>query len=193
MKLENLSIDESWALFLDRDGVINKRLIDDYVKTVDDFVFLPGASDAIALFSCIFRYIFVVTNQQGIGKGLMSDSDLGSIHNKMVQEVTDNNGRIDKIYYCPHKREDKSKYRKPQIGMALHAKKDFPAISFRKSIMVGDTINDMKFGKNAGMHTVLISDDTALARENVNLIDFRFHSLGSFADSLKNHLPKNKI
>lgn len=186
MLLKSLNIDSTWTLFLDRDGVINVRLVDDYVKSVDEFEFIEGVKEAIAEFSQVFNHIFVVTNQQGIGKGLMSETTLKAIHEFMVSSIKEVGGNIDKIYYCPHLREENSKYRKPEIGMALHAKKDFPDIHFKKSIMVGDTINDMKFGKHAGMFTVLISDDVALAREHPKLIDFRYKSLLHLAQEIRN-------
>lgn len=184
MKLNELQIDKSWSLFLDRDGVINKRLIDDYVKNTNDFELIEGVAESIAKFNEIFSHIFIVTNQQGIGKGLMSDADLAEIHSFMLKEFQKNGGFIDKIYYCPFRKEENSKYRKPEIGMALHAKKDFPEVSFKKSIMVGDTLNDMKFGKRAGMKTVLISEDQKLIDTNFKLIDFNYNSLSDFYNDL---------
>ncbi len=73
-------IDESWTLFLDRDGVINRRLMGDYVKSLDEFEILPGVLGAIKNFSKKFGRIVIVTNQQGIGKGLMTNEDLNAVH-----------------------------------------------------------------------------------------------------------------
>ena len=172
-----LNIDKSWSLFLDRDGVINTRLVDDYVKCWEDFEFLPGVLEAIKCFNKLFSTIVVVTNQQGIGKGLMKVETLNNIHKKMISEIESAGGRIDKVYFCPDLRESNSLYRKPNMGMGLKARKDFPAIRFRKSIIAGDSIGDMQFGRKLGMNTVLISDDDELSRKHPETIGFRFQSL----------------
>ena len=73
-------IDKQWSLFLDRDGVINRRIVDAYVRDPSEFVFLPRVPEAMALLRRIFGYVFLVTNQQGIGKGLMGVDDLERVH-----------------------------------------------------------------------------------------------------------------
>jgi histidinol-phosphate phosphatase family protein len=149
-------IDTSWTLFLDRDGVINKKLDGDYVKTIDEFEFLPYALESIKLFSSHFHRVVIVTNQQGISKRLMTEDDLHKVHQHLLQEVQNFGGRIDAIYHAPQLAEENSIMRKPNIGMALQAKEEFPSIDFKKSIMVGDSISDMEFAKNANMFAVLI-------------------------------------
>ncbi len=154
-----LAIDKSWTLFLDRDGVINVRFPGDYVKHVGEFEFLPGAIEAIAKFSKIFGRIIVVTNQQGIARGVYTHEDLGSIHAHMKAEIEKAGGKIDAVYYAHQSAEENSPMRKPQTGMALEAKKDFPAIDFSKSVMMGDTQSDMEFGKGVGMKVVFVGND----------------------------------
>jgi len=156
MNLKDLNIDSSWSLFLDRDGVINKRLVDDYVKNWNEFEFLDGVVDAVKKFSSVFGKIVVVTNQQGIGKRIMRSEDLELIHKNMVYELTYFGGRIDRAYHSPFLASENHPSRKPGIGMALQAQKDFPEINFKKSIMVGDSGSDIEFGKNAGMKTIFI-------------------------------------
>lgn len=185
MNLKDLKIDDSWTLFLDRDGVINKRLVDEYVTCWEDFEFIPGAFEALKLFSGIFGRIFIITNQQGIGKGLMTEKCLKDIHSKMVEKITENGGRIDHIYYSPYLKEENNFLRKPNIGMALKAKIDFEEIDFKKSIMVGDSITDLQFGKRKKMQTVFISDDLDLISENYKLINFTFSDLIEFAKNCK--------
>lgn len=155
MNLKDLNIDGSWTLFLDRDGVINRRISRGYVTDWEKFEFLPGVEKAIKIFSGIFSRIVVVTNQQGIGKGLMTKEQLTEIHQKMVEHIDFAGGRIDAIYYCPALEEENSPYRKPAPGMAYKAKEDFPGIEFLKSLMVGDTESDIEFGHRAGMYTVM--------------------------------------
>ncbi len=174
------SIDKTWTLFLDRDGVINRRLVDDYVKNWSEFQFEPRVPAAIAALAKVFGKIFIVTNQQGIGKGLMSETNLQHIHNQMIVEINRAGGRIDKIYFCPHLRTDHCNCRKPRIGMALQAKEDFPEIDFSRAIMVGDTPADIEFGKNAGMKTVFISEEECSPPHT----DWHFASLVNFAESI---------
>ena len=94
--------DRDWTLFLDRDGTINKRLIDAYVKEVSEFEFLPGALEAMQLFNEHFKYTIVVTNQQGIGKELMTHDELRDVHVHMHKKVNEFGASIDEILYCPH-------------------------------------------------------------------------------------------
>jgi D-glycero-D-manno-heptose 1,7-bisphosphate phosphatase len=149
-------IDETWTLFLDRDGVINKRPIDDYVRRWDKFEFLDGVLESIATLSGIFGRIVIVTNQAGIGKGLMTEIELRSIHIQMVQSIYLAGGRIDRVYYCPNIPTDNSLFRKPYTGMGFLARAEYPEIDFERSVMVGDSISDMQFGKKLGMKTVFI-------------------------------------
>jgi D-glycero-D-manno-heptose 1,7-bisphosphate phosphatase len=149
-------IDNTWTLFLDRDGVINTRIIGGYVTKINEFNFLPGVKDAISFFTSKFYKILVVTNQQGIAKGLMSECNLLEIHRYMLDELKKTNGIIDKCYFAPDIKSSYNKMRKPNSGMALAAKIDFPMINFNKSIMIGDTDSDILFGKNVGMKTVRI-------------------------------------
>ncbi|MCX6307135.1 MAG: HAD family hydrolase [Bacteroidetes bacterium] len=184
MNLHPLQIDRSWTLFLDRDGVINRRIVDDYVKTWEQFEFLPGVPEAIRRFHQVFGRIIVVSNQQGVGKGWMHDRDVQSIHQRMMQEISTAGGKIDAVFYSPHLQSDHSVMRKPNIGMALKARRQFPEIRLNRSVMAGDSLSDMIFGKRAGMPTVLILPDATLARRHPRLVDFIFPDLISMADAL---------
>ncbi len=178
------TIGRDWTLFLDRDGVINRRLEGDYIKTWDEFEFLPSVPDALAIFTSLFNRIVVVTNQQGIGKGLMTEETLQGIHQKMSEAIRQSGGRIDHIFHCPDLQYSGSMYRKPNIGMALTARKLFPDIRFSRSVMAGDSLSDMQFGKNAGMMTVLVARKDALCRQHPDLIDLSFNDLYSFSQYL---------
>jgi histidinol-phosphate phosphatase family protein len=175
---KNLSeiVNKDWSLFLDRDGVINVRPLNDYVKTPEEFIFIPEALKAIRIVSNIFGKIFVVTNQQGVGLGLMTQTVLDEIHQILSNKVVESGGKIDRIYSCTAIKTKEKNCRKPAIAMALQAKTDFPAIDFSKSIMVGDTASDIEFGRNAGMFCVLIGDEETSIEP-----DMRFDSLISFA------------
>lgn len=182
LTLDDFSIDNSWTLFLDRDGVINKKLDNTYVKTFSEFEFVPGAVEALALLSSFFKTIIVVTNQQGIGKGLMSENDLHGIHEAMQRNVRMQGGRIDAVYFAPWLKHENHPERKPGIGMAEKARRHFPHINFKKSLMVGDSLSDIEFGKTAGMRTVLIGKQVDATADRTP--DLVFPTLKSFADEM---------
>jgi histidinol-phosphate phosphatase family protein len=180
MTLNDLHINKTWTLFLDRDGVINKKLDNDYVKHWVEFEFIEGVVQNFKTLNDTFGRIVVVTNQQGIGKGVYRVEDLELIHKNMQYELDYFKGKIDKIYFSPYLEKENHPTRKPGIGMALQAQKDFPEIDFAKSIIVGDSMSDMAFGKNAGMKTVYISEQEK-KHEN---IDFQFSALQYFCLAL---------
>ncbi len=182
MTLKSLNIDKTWTLFLDRDGVINKKLENDYVKNWIEFEFLAGVFEALAFLDKLFGRIVVVTNQQGIGKKLYRIEDLELIHGNMLYEIKYHGGRIDKVYFSPHLDAEKHPTRKPGIGMALNARADFPEIDFSKSIIIGDSMSDMEFGRGAGMKTIYISDTPKQDPK----IDFNFGSLNDVIIALQN-------
>jgi D-glycero-D-manno-heptose 1,7-bisphosphate phosphatase len=156
--LENkIFIDETWTLFLDRDGVINKKIPNGYVTDWEEFEFLPDVHTALRFFGHIFGKIVIVTNQQCVGKELITKDELNLIHEKMIAEIEDNGGRIDRVYFCPDLAEKEPPCRKPEVGMALWAKRDFPQIDFNKSIMVGDSLSDMRFGLSLGMECFFVT------------------------------------
>ncbi len=166
--------DNSWTLFLDRDGVINDKREDDYIKTWSEFSFTYRARESLAILSTFFNKIFIVTNQRGVGRGIMTEQDLLLIHKKMLNSVKRKSGRIDQIYYCTDIL-DSSEFRKPNIGMAIKAKLDFPSVDFRRSIMIGDSETDMIFGKRMGMKCFMINNNPIL--NEINSFDKKFESL----------------
>lgn len=169
------------AAFLDRDGVINKRLLDAYVTTPGEFEFLPDALEAIKILSQNFQYLFIVTNQQGIGRNLMSFGQLEMVHKFMLENISAKGGRIDKIYICPHLSREGCECRKPNNGMFINALNDYPDIVPEKSIMVGDTINDLIFGRKSGLKTIFISDEIHTDVSTLKLADEQFGSLFEMA------------
>lgn len=166
------------ALFLDRDGVLNVLRRNDYVKCPDELELLPGVPEAIQTLRRSFGRIIIVTNQQGIGKGLMTEADLEAVHAKMLAAI---GGGIDRIYHCPELERARSFRRKPNIGMALQARRDFPDIKLKESVMAGDSMTDMLFGRRAGMTTVLIGDNSDVWLKQPHLVDYRYPTLLDFA------------
>ena len=177
-------IDKTWTLFLDRDGVINHEKHNDYIHTWDEFVFYDGVKEAIAIFSKIFGRIIVVTNQRGIGRGVTRLQDVELMHKNMIAEIEEAGGRINAVYFCPDK-EDESPNRKPNPGMGLQALKDFHDIDVTRSIMIGNTISDMQFGRNLGVQTIFLPTTRPEVDIHDERIDAVYYSLLDFANALK--------
>ncbi|NDC40990.1 MAG: HAD-IIIA family hydrolase [Chitinophagia bacterium] len=175
--------DKTWTLFLDRDGVINVELLGSYVTRWEDFEFHDGVLEAMRQLSDIFGNIVVVTNQRGVGKGVMSIDDLKHIHLNMKQQVRDSGGRIDKVYSATAV-ADTDHNRKPNTGMGVQAQQDYPEIDFRRSIMVGNSMSDMEFGKRLHMHTVFLTTKHEPYPMPHDFIDEQYPSLLAWAASL---------
>ena len=181
--LDLRKIDSNWTLFLDRDGVINEEKHNSYIFHYGEFIFYERAKEALQILASTFGRIVVVTNQRGVGKGMMTAADLHEIHEKMIGAIVLAGGRIDRIYYADSL-DDDHPLRKPHPGMALAAQADFPKIDFQRSLMVGNNISDMEFGKNAGMHTVFLRTTQPEQPLPHPSIDLAFNSLYDFAKSL---------
>jgi len=178
-----------WTLFLDRDGVINRRLPGEYVRSWPEFEFLEGVLSALAALRPLFNRIIVITNQQGIGKRLMTEEDLQGIHALMTRAVCQAGGHLDAIYFCPALAAPQPNCRKPFPAMGLEARRDFPDIEFQRAIMVGDSRSDMEFGKNLGMWTVLgnTKDEEGswwMEEEGNSLVDEIAESLAGWTEVL---------
>jgi histidinol-phosphate phosphatase family domain/HAD-superfamily hydrolase, subfamily IIIA len=146
---------EADTLFLDRDGVINRWLPGDYVKSWDQFAFLPGIRECLRKWAGHFKHVVLVSNQRGVGKGMMTPEDLEKVHDRMLEEIRQAGGRIDAVYTCTELEEDHP-MRKPQPGMFLEACRDFPDIAPERSLMLGDSESDRHFAANCGMSFVLM-------------------------------------
>ncbi|NRA11729.1 MAG: HAD-IIIA family hydrolase [Crocinitomicaceae bacterium] len=182
MSIKDWQIDATWTLFLDRDGVINKRVFGGYITKVENFKFLPEVELAIAGLSKKFNRLVVVTNQQGVGKGLMTERNVLEIHSYMCDRIHLEGGRIDKCYFAPNLKGAEEDLRKPNSEMAKMAKMEFPEIEFKHSIMVGDTDSDILFGKNVGMLTVRIKTEEPIGVE----ADLTVDSLNEFLKRINN-------
>jgi D-glycero-alpha-D-manno-heptose 1-phosphate guanylyltransferase len=181
--LDLTKVSKDWTLFLDRDGVINDERFGEYVLHWGEFIFSKGVLDMFRKLSDTFHRIIIISNQRGVGKGLMTEADLQSIHLEMQREVGIVGGKIDRIYYCTEK-EDTCYFRKPNPGMAFQASSDFPDIDMGKSIMVGNKPSDMRFGRSAGMFTVFVTTTNPNQDFPHPDIDLIFPSLYDFARAL---------
>ncbi len=160
------------TLLLDRDGVINRQIVGDYVRTPEQFEFLPGVLEMLKAFNEAgstgsngtkdsnganpqIKHIIIVTNQRGVGKGLMTMEDLGSVHAYMQDEIRAHGGRIDAIYVSTGL-TDLDPTRKPNPGMFIKARRDFPDINPETTVMIGDSDSDMEFAENCGIRGIRI-------------------------------------
>ncbi len=158
-------------LFLDRDGVLNRRIEGDYVRSWSQWEWLPNAKEAIARLSQRYKHVFIVTNQQGIGKGLFSMADVDDIHHRMLSDIEAFGGHIDRVYVCPDIKESNSANRKPAIGMALQACADYPDVELTDSVMIGDSLSDIQFGYAARMRCVYLNSGNPTPIEIRNYTD----------------------
>lgn len=172
------------ALFLDRDGVINRKLEGDYVRNWSEFEWLPGVEQALLELKKYFYPILVITNQQGIGKKIMSETDLQRLHLQVEKYLiqTHGNAAIHDFYYCPHLASAACSCRKPANGMFLQAGVDYPFIRYEKSWMVGDSWSDIEAARSLGIRTAFVGKDVVDADLNVL-------SLQDFSKQVKNYIP----
>jgi len=178
------------AVFLDRDGVINKKAPEgDYVTCWEDFKFLPDAVEAVARLNAAGFYVIVVTNQRCIARGLLTVPQLEIIHQRMLESLAANGARVDAIYYCPHEMEPICRCRKPAPGMILDAARDH-GIELAASWMIGDSDIDIEAGKGAGCRTARLLDGSggqgALSRRFRNNAELVADSLSDAARQILN-------
>jgi D-glycero-D-manno-heptose 1,7-bisphosphate phosphatase len=165
------------AVFLDRDGVINRKAPgDDYIETWEQLTILPGVVEAVRTLNEAGYRVLVVTNQRGVAKGIIPISELDRIHRQMQRTLALSGATIHAVYYCPHDLESSCKCRKPEPGMLIRAAKDFE-IDTCLSWMIGDSVRDIRAGQRAGCRTVLINNspngDDAHAMADIVAEDLR--------------------
>jgi len=147
------------TVFLDRDGVINRRR-PDHVKSWDEFEFLPGSLEALAQLRSIEARVIVITNQASVGRGLIGQEDLARLHNRMTEIVRDRGGLIEGIYACPHLPEARCACRKPGTELFRRASSEL-GVELNDSFMIGDSPTDVMAAKAAGCRPVFITDETS--------------------------------
>ena len=143
-------------VFLDRDGVINENKPYDYVRSWEEFEFLPKAKEALRRLAENDEVkIFIVSNQAGIGKALVTGAQVEEVNRRMKNEIEIAGGRIDGILYCPHTPEDRCSCRKPEADLLVRALEDTPGNPHRR-FMVGDAISDMAAGKKVSAVAIMV-------------------------------------
>lgn len=149
------------AVFLDRDGVINRKVpVKDFVKNTDELVYLPNVKETITSIKKQGYLVIIISNQSGINRGIIKKEDLDKINGKLKNEL-----HIDAFYYCPHLPDENCPCRKPKTGLIEQAVKDFN-IDVKSSFFIGDNDYDMKAGQSAGCKTIIIDGDIGISQIN---------------------------
>ncbi|MFX1316551.1 MAG: D-glycero-beta-D-manno-heptose 1,7-bisphosphate 7-phosphatase [Promethearchaeota archaeon] len=174
------------AIFLDRDGVINKEV--NYLSTPNRFEFIPGSIEALKILKQKGFLLIVITNQAGIARGLFSEETLNQIHKKMKRILKQNGVYLDDLFYCPHHPDFTGvcDCRKPNPGMILEAQKKYN-IDLQASFMVGDTLIDIETGKLVNCKTILVLTGYGIKQSKIiDTIkpDFIYENLLEFAKNL---------
>ena len=152
-------------VFLDRDGVINRKPPEgEYVARWSDVQVLPGVESAIAAFNRSGRKVIVVSNQRGIALGRYTGADVEAINAELQQHLAAHGAHIDAFYYCPHE-EDQCDCRKPRTGMFEQAFRDFPGSSRANSLLIGDSISDIEAARNLGITAIFIEGDPSTQKK----------------------------
>lgn len=171
-------------LFLDRDGVINKRIVNGYVTRWEEFEFLPGVKESLGKISGIGYSLIVITNQQCVGKKMITFADLQMIQEKMSLELQRAGANILDIFVCPHLKSDNCNCRKPKPGLLIQAKEKY-GLDLSKTIFIGDSPTDIEAGKAAGTKTFLLSPVSQPTEKNsLSGPDRIFQSLKQAVDFL---------
>ncbi len=176
-KIERLPVTEKFlqpkkVIFLDRDGVINKKAPKaDYVKSWGEFEFLPGSVEAITFLTKNGYDLYIISNQAGIARGMMTPDDLKEIHQNMTNEIEKKGGKILGIYYCPHGWDYGCECRKPKPGMFFQAARE-RCLDLTKTIFIGDDERDAEAGEAAGVKTILVSPKKSFLEVVKELVNF---------------------
>lgn len=174
-------IGRQWCLFIDRDGVINRQIVGDYVRSWADFEWLPGAASAISTLLEWAPYVVVATNQQGISKGLMAAEEVAAIHRRIRAETRRNGLEINAFQVCPHLEDTRCCCRKPSPGLLLDWLGRHPEVDPALSMMIGDSRGDLELAQNvAAMTGGCIGVHIGETRVPDSGIDVSFNSLHEF-------------
>lgn len=169
------------TVFLDRDGVLNEKMPEGrYVESCGDLRVLAGVPEAIGRLNAAGLRVIVVSNQRGAALGLYTAADVVAIHAAFQSVLAAAGAHVDGFYFCPHDKCE-CNCRKPLPGMFELAVRDFPEVMAATSVMIGDSLSDIEFGKRLGMLTVFIEGDPERRKTGAQaageMADLRFGSL----------------
>ena len=174
------------AIFLDRDGVIIENK-DNYVQTWEDVEIFPQSLEALNRVSQSGYKVVIITNQSGIGRGIIPWNEADRINQRLVQVIKLAGGRVDGIFVCPHKPDEGCECRKPKPGLFYQAAATL-SLDLSRSVMVGDAITDLEAAHAAGVRILALvltgrgGDQIGLARD---FLDFEFFVFDTLKDALE--------
>ncbi|RME46539.1 MAG: HAD family hydrolase [Caldilineae bacterium] len=173
------------AIFLDRDGVICENR-PDYVKSWAEFRFLPGVREGLALLNRLGLPIVVVSNQSAVNRGLTTVAAVDDIHRRMLDAVRAAEGRIDRVFYCPHRPDEACSCRKPRPGMLLQAARELN-LDLSRSYLVGDAATDLLAGHSVGCQTMLVLTGRGFHQlwPTIHVVPGRFTIVRSLLDAAR--------
>lgn len=154
-------------IILDRDGTINEDR-DDYVKSPDEWVPLPGALEAVARLNHAGWHVVLATNQSGIGRGLFDMAALNAMHVKMNQMLAHHGGRIDAVFFCPHEPDAQCTCRKPLPGLYEQISERY-GVDLKEVPTVGDSLRDLQAGAAVGCETHFVRTGKAARMSDAQL------------------------
>lgn len=176
------------TVFLDRDGILNKKPPEGrYVTSWSEFELLPGVPESIARLNRAGLRVVVVSNQRCVALGLCTAKDVEAIHSTLQNLLKSRGAHVDGFYFCPHD-DGQCNCRKPLPGLYEQAAAEFPGIAAAASVMIGDSLPDIEFGRRLGLLTVFIQGDPERQKPGSqaagDLADLCFASLAEAVDHL---------
>jgi D-glycero-D-manno-heptose 1,7-bisphosphate phosphatase len=179
-------------VFLDRDGVINRKPREgEYIGDWGRFHLLPGAESAIAALNRSGRRVMVVSNQRGVALGLYTPADVEALHARLQQHLAAHGAHIDAFYFCPHDQDDsRCDCRKPKTGLFEQAFRDFPDASRANSIVIGDSLSDIEAAHNLDVPCIFIQGDPSTQKPGAGLAARLANAVSaSLSDAVARYLP----
>lgn len=174
---------KEYTLFLDRDGVLNEPIVNDYARCPDNLILVEGFADSMYWLLTHFKRVILVTNQQGVGRQIMSEINLEDVHLKMYNALKYRGVQwLDAAFFAPYLKTENHNWRKPNNGMLQKAKEYFQDIDWTKAIMVGDSPGDMKLADTLGVLKIRISNP----QFDFDNQDYRYESIVDFVATLSN-------
>lgn len=172
-------------IILDRDGVINEDS-DNYIRSVDEFIPLPGSVEAMARLSRAGYRIAIATNQSGIARGYYDIATLNMMHEKLTRLLSAHGGKVDGIFYCPHGPDDNCDCRKPKAGLLHDIQKRFDT-DLQGVYVVGDSLRDLQAAQAVGASPILVrtgkGERTIAKNEGLEDVPI-YDDLAAFVDQL---------
>ncbi len=154
------------CLFFDRDGIVNEHPADYYIRSWDEFRFMPGFIESLRIAQAKGYAAVIITNQQGVGKGIYSAKTVETIHANLLAELSGQGLDVLDVLYCPHLAEENCDCRKPKPGMICEAARKHD-LDLSASWMVGDQERDIESGHAAGCRCIRVADDETAAEHRV--------------------------